>query len=426
MAFLLIATGVYLSLRLRFLQFTKIKLVWKAVVSSFQTKTKGISPFKAAATALAGTMGTGNIVGVATAIVAGGPGAIFWMWVSAFFGMATKFCEVVLAIVYRKDGSGGPMYYLKYGLKSDFLAKVYALFLVASSMCMGNMVQSNSLASSANSCFGIDKMLAGIIAAAIVGVVAMFGAKGITNAAGAVLPALTLFYLVGCCAVIVINRQNISAAFEAIYCGAFGIRPLAGAGMGLAIRYGVSRGVFTNEAGLGSSSIAHASADCKSPQEQGLWGIFEIFADTIVTCTLTALAILTSGAFSSDPNTMTSQAFETAFGSLGGSFVEISVMLFALCTLFAWCFYGEKVMYFLRPRPSTKYIYRSFYMLFIVIGSVLEVNAVWEFSDLINAFIAVPNVIGLVALVPVVQKQARFLQKDQQLGRKLTPRRRKV
>ncbi len=409
--------GLYLSIRTKFFQFSRIGLWWRTTIASvFTDKTvrrtsdgKSISQFQALTTALAATIGTGNIVGVATAIVSGGPGAVFWMWIAAILGMMTKFSEIALSINYRVKNSkgewlGGPMLFLDKGLHQKWLAVLFALFTMLASFGIGNGTQANSVAGSLNSTFGIPPIATGIVLAVIVALVIIGGIKRIGSVTEKLVPFMAIFYIIGGLILIIMNASNLGTAFRQIFEGAFRLKAVGGGVFGYtiarAMRYGVARGVFSNEAGLGSSSLAHSSTDATEPIRQAMWGCFEVFADTIIVCSITALSILTSGVleYSTEKGAaLTIQAFSSHFGAGAGIFVSVGIVLFAFSTICGWSYYGERSFEYLF---GTKFIiiYRIIFVLFIIIGCIGSVDIMWDIADSLNGLMAIPNLIGLIFL----------------------------
>jgi len=434
---LLILTGVLMTVLTKVFQIshighwikTTIGSVFKREISG-HTKEKGtISQFQALCTALAATVGVGNIAGVATAIASGGPGAIFWMWVAAFFGMMTNYSENVLGIYYRKKNSqgewaGGAMYYLSRGLGGykncktigKVLAIMFAVFAVLASFGIGNASQINTIATNMKSAFSIPTWISGIALMLLAGLVIVGGIKRIASVAEKLVPFMVLLYLLGAGIIVAINYQSIGAAFKAIFDFAFGIKAVGGAAAGLAIRaaitWGFKRGVFSNEAGLGSSVMVHSASNVKEPVRQGMWGIFEVFADTMIVCTLTALVVLTSGLVDLNTGAMLSQAedsvlvaeaFAGVFGKAGSAFVAIAILLFAFTTVLGWSYYGSKSWEYLFGTKSTV-IYKVVFVLFVIVGATISLKLAWDISDTFNGLMALPNLIGVVALSPVVVK----------------------
>ena len=417
MLVLLLAVGVYLTVGTGFFQITKFGYAMKnTILAVFRDKSvvrssdhKAISQFQALATALAATVGTGNIVGVATAIAAGGPGAIFWMWVSAFFGMMTKYAEIVLGIYFRhknEEGEwvGGPMYYIEKGLHQKWLSILFCVFCLFASFGIGSIAQVNGISTAMQSSFHVPEFVTGIIVCALTAVIIIGGMKRIVTVTEKFVPVMALLYIVSALAVIVANYRNILPALSEIFTGAFQLRSVSGGVMGYAIaramRYGFARGVFSNEAGLGSSVLVHSSADVKEPVLQGLWGIFEVFFDTIVICTLTALAVLTTGAHTVsglEGVNITMYAFENVFGRFGSYIVSVGLVLFAFSTLLGWSVYGCRVAEYLGGKRF-KTVYKFIFLVVVFIGSVSSVQLVWDLSDTFNGLMALPNLIGVLFL----------------------------
>lgn len=422
MILLMIGTGIFLLILTKGIIFRRFGILMKYTAGTiFNRKKKEdreegtITPFQAVCTALAATVGTGNIVGVALAIATGGPGAVFWLWISALVGMVIKYCEVTLSMVYRDVNNkmeivGGPMYYISKGIGSKALALLFAIFGAMASFGIGASVQSNSLASGLNSAFGIPTHIIGIVVVILAGLVIMGGIKRIANVTEILVPVMALFYIVGALVVLCINVTEVPAAFGSIFKCAFTGSAATGGFLGASVMYamriGMARGVFTHEAGMGSAPIAHASADNDHPARQGLWGAFEVFLDSIVMCTITALVILTSGLWKSDmdESTMSLNAFGQAF--TGGEYiVSIGLTLFAFATAVAWYYYGEKcVEYLTRENRIAIRIYQILYIAMIYFGCVAKVSVVWEFADLFNGLMAIPNLIALIALAPVIKR----------------------
>lgn len=422
MLLLLLAVGLYLTVGTRFFQVTKFGYVLKNTIFSMFRKGQNtekskdkdaISPFQALATALAATVGTGNIVGVATAIAAGGAGAIFWMWVSAFFGMMTKYAEIVLGIYFRHKNEkgewvGGPMYYIEKGLHQKWLAVLFAVFCLLASFGIGSVAQVNGISTAMESSFHIPNYVTGIVICLLAGFIVFGGLKRIVTVTEKFVPLMALLYIVGALVVIVANFRNILPAFGEIFGSAFQLKSVGGGVMGYgiarAMRYGFARGIFSNEAGLGSSVLVHSSADVKEPVEQGLWGIFEVFFDTIVICTLTALAILTTGAHTVEGLegvAITMYAFEAVFGRAGSYVVSVGIVLFAFSTLLGWSVYGCRVSEYLGGRNCMR-VYKVLFLLVSFIGSVSSVQLVWDLADTFNGLMALPNLVGVLLLSPLV------------------------
>ncbi|HSH34743.1 sodium:alanine symporter family protein [Schnuerera sp.] len=421
MLVLLVGTGVYLTIRTNFMSFRKLGYILKnTLFKIFDKDTTGegeITSFQAVATALAATVGTGNIAGVATAIAIGGPGAIFWMWLSALFGMATKFAEVVLSIEYREkteDGRfvGGPMYYIAKGLNAKWLAYIFAIFAAMAAFGIGNMVQSNSVAASLEVSFGINKWVTGFVLAGLAALVMFGGLKRIASVTETLVPIMAGFYILGGIFILIKNFSSIPAAFGLIFRSAFSGTAAAGGFVGstmaLAARMGVARGVFSNEAGLGSAPIAHAAATTDHPVRQGLWGVFEVFMDTLVICTITALLIIVTGAWNTGETgaALTTMAFDISIPVIGGYIVSIGILLFAFSTLLSWSYYGERSAEFIFG-PKVIVPYRIIWIPFIVVGAVGGLETLWNVADTLNGLMAIPNLIGILGLGGVVVKLTR-------------------
>lgn len=421
MLILLVGAGIYLTFRTNFFAIRKLGYVMKQtllkIFSKDQVGEGEITAFQAVSTALAATVGTGNIAGVATAIALGGPGAIFWMWIAAFFGMTTKFAEVVLSINFREqtpDGRfvGGPMYYIENGMKNKKLGKViatiFAIFGSLAAFGIGNMVQSNSVAASLKETFGVNELAVGLVLAVLAALVIIGGIKRIGLVTEKLVPVMAAFYILGGLVIILRNAGQIPHAFGLIFGSAFtgtaAVGGFTGSVIAQAVRFGIARGVFTNEAGLGSSPIAHAAATTDHPVRQGLWGIFEVFVDTLIICSITALAILTSGVWETGETgaALTTMAFSKGLpGAWGGIIVSIGILLFAFSTLLGWEYYGEKCAEYLFG-PRIIVFYKILWIPFIVVGAIGGLELLWDIADTLNALMAIPNLIGVVALSGVV------------------------
>ena len=421
MLIFLVGTGALFTFRTNFFQVTKIKLWWSGTFgqlitkkSSEQTKDVNITPFQAVSTALASTVGTGNIVGVATAIFSGGPGAVFWMWVSGFFGMMSKYAEIVLAVKYRETDEngtyhGGPMYYIEKGLKIKWLAVIFAIFGTLATFGIGNMTQANAIAASVEKTFGIPTLASGIVIAAICALVIIGGIKRIASVTERLVPFMAVFYVIGGIIILGMNITRLPGAISAIFAGAFSLKSAAGGIMGYtimrAMRYGIARGVFSNEAGLGSAPIAHAASQTKEPVEQGLWGVFEVFVDTIIICTLTGLIIVTAGLYDGEISgpALTLASFAQTLGSFGGAFVSIAILCFAGSTILGWSYYGQQCLYYLAGRnKALDMTYKVIFCLLTIVGAIGGLSFVWDIADTLNGLMAVPNLIALVLLSNVV------------------------
>lgn len=432
MLVMILGVGLFLSVGLKLMPILKLgagfKLLWSGRIPDKDKSMKGeISPFNALMTSLSATIGTGNIAGVATAIFIGGPGALFWMWCTALVGMATKFAEAVLAVKYREidaNGNhiGGPMYYIKNGLSSKWawLGTAFALFGSFAGFGIGNTVQSNSVADALSSNFGVPTWITGLVLMVLVGAVLMGGIKRIADVAGKLVPLMTLFYIAAGLAVLAVHAAEIPDAIALIFHSAF--NPVAaqggfaGAAVWAAIRFGVARGIFSNEAGLGSAPIAHASAQTNNPVAQGLVAMLGTFIDTLIVCSITGLAIIVSGAWTSGENgaAMTSLAFATAL-PMGNYIVAISLSVFAFTTILGWSVYSEKCVQYLFGVKAVK-PFRVLWILVVPLGAVSSLDFIWLLADTLNAMMAIPNLIALALLSPVVFKLTReyFIKKREE------------
>jgi len=457
MLILLVGTGVYLSAKVGFIQFSKFGYAMKNTLGKlFQKQTAGggeVTPFQALTTALAATVGTGNIAGVTGAIAVGGPGAVFWMWVSALFGMVTKYSEVVLAVKYRErnekgDYVGGPMYYIRNGLgqKWNWLAVVFSVLACLAAFGIGNMTQVNTIASTFNATidvFGgntgantiellgqvvpVSSIAIGLFVALIVALVLFGGIKRIGSVTEKLVPVMAAIYII--CSLVIVgkNLDAVGGIFAMIFKGAFSAEAALGGAFGITImttiQKGVGRGVFSNEAGLGSAPMAHAATSEKDPVKQGLYGIFEVFMDTIVICTLTALTLM-CGIHSGVDITWGQSAgteliiasFGTVFGAKVGSLiVSVGIGLFALSTILSWSLYGTRCCEFLLGHKSVP-IYQTIFVAIIIIGATLELDLVWNIADTLNGFMAIPNLIALLGLSGVVVKLTKEHFEKEKLG----------
>lgn len=437
MLILLVGAGLYLTIRTNFFAFTKfgyaMKQTFFKMFSKDQVGEGEITAFQAVATALAATVGTGNIAGVATAIALGGPGAIFWMWMAALVGMTTKFAEVVLSIEFREktpDGRfvGGPMYYIANGMKNKTAGKViagiFATFGALAAFGIGNMVQSNSVAASLEVTFGFSKLAVGLVLAVLAALVIVGGIKRIGSVTEKLVPLMAAFYILGALVIVIRNGSQVPETFVLIFKNAFSgtsvVGGFVGATVAQAVRFGIARGVFTNEAGLGSSPIAHAAATTDHPVRQGLWGVFEVFVDTIVICSLTAFAILTSGAWETGETgaALTTMAFSKGLpGEWGGTIVSIGILLFAFSTLLGWQYYGEKCAEYLFG-PKVIPIYKILWIPFIVIGAIGGLETLWALADTLNGLMAIPNLIGVIALSGIVIRLTKEFFSNQYINEK--------
>ena len=409
-----------------------IGAVFKDKHVTSHTRDKSISQFQSLCTALAATVGTGNIVGVSGAIIAGGPGAVFWMWVMAFLGMMTNYSENVLGIFYRRknsqgEWSGGAMYYLRDGLGSKkgcagigkVLALLFSLFCLIASFGIGNMTQVNAISGNMQTVFGLPTWVTGAIVMILVGLVVVGGLKRIAAVTEKIVPFMVILYMVGTIVIFFMNISHVGAVFTSIFKSAFGMEAAAGGvvgyGIKLAIEWGMKRGVFSNEAGLGSSVMVHSSSNVKEPVQQGMWGIFEVFADTIIVCTLTAFAVLSSGLIDLDTgkladafsgltkNDLVATVFEQKFGVVGSGFIAVSIALFAFSTVLGWSHYGTKACEYLLGEKRTV-PYRILFVLLVFGGAVMGDNLAWDLADTFNGLMMIPNLIGVIALSGVVMK----------------------
>lgn len=417
---LLLGTGILLTIRLRGVQLRKFKPAFmQAFGGLFKKgeKEEGVSSFASLATAIAAQVGTGNLAGVATAIASGGPGAIFWMWLSGFFGMATIFAEAVVSqrftITENGQKIGGPAYYISQGLKNKklakFLAGFFAVAIILALGLMGNIVQANSIAAAANTAFGLPKIVTGLFVAVLVMLIVVGGVKRITSVAEKVVPFMALFYIIGSLIIICMHGSEIIPAFKSIFVGAFtpsaALGGFAGAAVKEAIQKGVSRGLFSNEAGMGSTPHAHALANVKHPVQQGLVATMGVVVDTGIICTMTALVILTTGVLETGLTgaELTQAAFSAGFGGFGSQFIAICLFFFAFTTIIGWYFFGEtNVKYLFKEKGLIPY--RILVAVLIVAGTSLEVPLVWEMADMFNALMVLPNLVALLGLSTLVVK----------------------
>ncbi len=422
---LLLGTGIYLTILLKGLQFrTLFSSLYLALMKrkEYGAHPGDISHFQALMTALAATVGTGNIAGVASAIAIGGPGAMFWMWLTGLFGMATKYSEAVLAVKYREVDalgtmSGGPMYYIEKGLKNRWLAILFAFFAACAAFGTGNMIQSNSVAEAMKATFNIDHWITGIVLFILTFLVIMGGIKSIARAASAIVPVMILFYMIAGTIVLIIYHENIIHSFELIFIHAF--TPIAAAGgfagatIKMAMQMGVSRGLLSNESGLGSSPIAAAAAKTDEPVRQALVSMTQTFIDTIVVCTFTGLVILVTGAWESGKTAaaLTQHAFSLSLpGSWGGIIVSLSLIFFAYSTILGWAYYGEKSVEYIAGEKAVK-PYRLLWVIVVFIGAIGKLEIVWTLTDIMNGLMAFPNLIALLGLSFVIKNETNLFFK---------------
>lgn len=427
--FLLCGTGIYFTFRLKFIQIRKFPASFKAVFGNIKLKgdkagDDGMSSFQSLATAIAAQVGTGNIAGAATAIALGGPGAIFWMWLSAFFGMATIYAEATLAQKYRVtvDGkiTGGPVYYIREAYKGKFgkvLAGLFSVFIIVALGFFGNMVQSNSISDAFDTAFHIPKIVVGVLVAIGAAFIFLGGVQRIASVTEKIVPLMATLYILGSLVVIFANITHIGEAFKVIFVSAFNPEAALGAGTGIvvsqAIRKGVARGLFSNEAGMGSTPHAHALAKVKHPCDQGLVAMMGVFIDTFIVLTMTALVIVITGVYSSGEQgvKLAQAAYNTTYGAFGNIFIAICMLFFAFSTIVGWYFFGEQNIKYLFGEKAVKF-YAAIVVVFIVVGSVLKVNLVWTMSDLFNGLMVIPNALGLLALSGIVCKLSKERFKD--------------
>lgn len=425
MIFFLVGTGLTLTLGTRIVQFRKLGYAFKLLFSKEHKGEGDITPFQALMTSLAATIGTGNIAGVASAIAAGGPGAVFWMWVTAAVGGATKYGEALLAIKYRitnekGEKSGGPMYYIKFGMNEKYggnwawLGWMFAFFGAVASFGIGNMVQANSVADSVNTSIGFPVMFTGIIVALAAALVIIGGIKSIGKVTEKIVPFMAIVYIIGSLIILFRNAAAIPDAFGMIFTNAFSTKAVGGGLLGTVIRFGVARGVFSNEAGLGSAPIAHAASRNDDAVKQGIIGSLGSFLDTLVVCSMTALVILISGLVTIDPTTgamtvangldgaaLTTTAFNTAFPGIGGIIISVGLIFFAFSTILGWYYYGSKCIEYIAGIKTVE-VYKWVFVVLIFLGSIYKSDFVWNISDTFNGLMAIPNLIGLLALSPVI------------------------
>jgi alanine or glycine:cation symporter, AGCS family len=414
MLILLVGTGLYLTIILKGLQFRALPHAIKLIWAKDAQHEGDISHFAALMTALAATVGIGNIVGVATAITLGGPGAVFWMWMTGLVGMATKYSEAVLALKYREKGPhgmrGGPMYYLSKGAGLPWLGILFAVFTACAAFGIGNMTQSNATAKILASTFQIPIEATGIVLTLLTGLVILGGIKAIGRFTSFIVPFMIITYVASCLWVLALNLNEIPAAFDLIFYHAFNPAAASGGFVGAtiaaAMRFGIARGVFSNESGLGSAPIAAAAARTNDPVKQALVSMTQTFIDTLVVCTMTALVILTATSWTQgiSAGELTSASMVETLGSAGGIIVAIATAFFAFSTLIGWSYYGEKAIEYLFGSKTIK-IYRVFFTVAVMIGAVTSLEFVWNFSDLMNGLMAIPNLVGLLLLSKIIKQE---------------------
>lgn len=438
MLVLLVGTGIFLTIRTGFLPWRNLPYALKSTLSKeARKKTRGegdVSPFSALTTALAATIGTGNIVGVATAMVSGGPGALVWMWISAAFGLTSKFSECMLAIKYREKNakgemSGGPMYTMKKAIKWNPLGNVlgwlFALFAVVASFGIGNMTQANSISSSMKETWSVPTWVTGVVITILALAIIVGGIKTISKVSSVVVPFMAIFYVIGGLLVIILNYQNIPEGVALIFKCAFSVKSVTGGVLGTitasmmnGMRFGVARGVFSNEAGMGSAAITAAAATTDHPVRQGYINMTGTFWDTIVVCTITGLAIASSGVLGSTDaagelvtgSALTIAAFKTALGPVGGWLVTISIALFAFSTILGWEYHGEKAFEYLFGSHKFNMVYRIVFSLIVYVGATATLDLVWNLSDIANALMAIPNLICMLLLSGEIARDMKDFQ----------------
>ncbi len=414
MLILLVGTGIYLTIILKGMQFWALPHALKLIFHKEPDGKGEISHFAALMTALAATVGIGNIVGVATAITLGGPGAVFWMWMTGLVGMATKYSEAVLAVKYRQAGhhgyKGGPMYYLTYGLNMPRLGMAFAVFTALAAFGIGNMTQANAVAQILNTQMAIPTWVTGLVLLTLTALVILGGIKSIGRFTSFLVPVMILVYVSVALVILAMNLDKIGGAFGLIFGHAFSPAAagggFAGATIAAAIRYGVARGVFSNESGLGSAPIAAAAAKTNDPVRQALVSMTQTFIDTLVVCTMTALIILISPFWKEGVNagTLTMQSFGLHLGSFGTIVVVISTALFAYSTILGWSYYGEKAFEYIFGEKKVR-LYRVIFIAFVMVGAMMKLSFVWDFSDLMNGMMAIPNLIALLLLSKVIKSE---------------------
>jgi len=418
---LLIGTGVLLTVLTGAVQFRHLGTALKEVLGKLTQRGSGagsVTPFQAVATALASTVGVGNIAGVATAIFLGGPGALFWLWISGLVGMATKFSEIVIALYYREPDSsgtmrGGAMYTLKKGLGLPWLGAVFALLTAIAAFGIGNMVQANSVAESLKASFHLSPAIVGVVLMAVTGIVILGGITRIADVTQILVPFMAVFYLAGGLVIVLMRAGELPHALQLVFEGAFSgtaaVGGFAGSTIMLAMRYGVARGLFSNEAGLGSAPMVHSAATTDHPVRQGMYGIFEVFVDTILICTVTGLVILVTGAWDSGATgaALSAKAFEIGLpGTWGDLIVSTGLVLFAFSTIIGWSYYGETgIVYLLGARSALPY--RLVWLVFIYLGATGSLHLIWDIADTLNGLMALPNLLSVLLSIPILLRLQR-------------------
>ena len=424
----LVGTGVFLTIRLKLLQFTTLGFALRQAFTPHAKRADGgdhegdVSHFGALMTALSATIGTGNIAGVATAVVAGGPGAVFWMWMTALFGMATKYAEGVLAVKYRVTNSrgemsGGPMYYIERGLGKKWLAVLFAIFGVLASFGIGSSVQSNSVAQAIHTSFAIDTWITGVVLTVFTGLVILGGIRSISKVSSAIVPIMAVGYVLGGLVVIALHLDLLFPALQLILTDAFTGEAVAGGALGTVIRYGVARGVFSNEAGMGSAPIAAAAAKTDHPVRQALVSMTGTFLDTIIVCSMTGIVLVMGGMYTGGQTgaALTTTTFNQMLPGVGGWIVTFGLVFFAYSTILGWCYYGEKCASYLLG-DGFVLIYRLLYVASVFLGTVVSLDLVWAASDVFNGLMAIPNLIALLLLTGVVVAETRDFAEKRRSG----------
>jgi AGCS family alanine or glycine:cation symporter len=418
---LLIGTGVLLTILTGAVQFRHLGTALKEVLGKLTQRGKGagsVSPFQAVATALASTVGVGNIAGVATAIFLGGPGALFWLWISGLVGMATKFSEIVVALHYREPDEsgtmrGGAMYTLKKGLGLPWLGAVFALLTAVAAFGIGNMVQANSVAESLRASFHLSPSTVGIVLVVVTGIVILGGITRIADVTQILVPFMAVFYLIGGLVIVIMRAGELPHALQLVFQGAFSgtaaVGGFAGSTIMLAMRYGVARGLFSNEAGLGSAPMVHSAAITDHPVRQGMYGIFEVFVDTILICTITGLVIMVTGAWNGGETgaALSAKAFEIGLpGTWGDLIVSTGLVLFAFSTIIGWSYYGETgIVYLLGAKSALPY--RLIWLVFIYLGATGSLHLIWDIADTLNGLMALPNLLSVLVSIPILLRLQR-------------------
>lgn len=426
MLLFLLGTGVWLTLHLGFIQVRFLGEGFKKTFAPLFKKDQedGINSFKALATSISAQVGTGNLAGVATAIASGGPGAIFWMWISSFFGMATIFAESVLAQTYKKKQGeqpvGGPAFYIKYGLGSKWLAGFFAIAIIIALGFVGNMVQSNAITVAMNQTLNADSfgvnLLLGVLVAFFVGLILFGGIQRIANFAGNVVPVMALLYIIGSVVIVVLYWDQLLPTLSLIVNAAINPNAAAGGVLGAtvkeAVRYGIARGLFSNEAGMGSTPHAHAVAKVKHPAEQGLVAMVGVFIDTVIICTLTALVVIMTDAHKTDleASAITQEGFARGLGEFGIPFIAVCLLFFAFTTILGWAYFGEVNVRFLFGEKGVP-LYRAIVLLFVIVGAIVKVEFVWQVADTFNALMVLPNILALLLLTKVVKRSWKEYRK---------------